>query len=51
MPKAEFKKGKIVVKADLNNPKDLKKQMKKTKAYQTMSKPELVQLVEKLLEI
>lgn len=50
MSKSEMMNGKIVVSFDDNDPKDLKKKMKKSKEYQTMSKPQLVKLVEVLIE-
>ena len=49
MPKSEFVNGKVSVSYDENNPKDMKKKMKKDKTYKTMSKPDLVKLVELLI--
>lgn len=49
MPKSEFINGKAVISYDASNPKDMKKKMKKDKTYKTMSKPDLVNLVELLI--
>lgn len=40
----------VTVVLDESNPKDMRKIQKKTKGYQTMSKPELVKLVELLIQ-
>lgn len=49
LPKSEFINGKVVVSYDKNNPKDMKRLQRQEKSYLTMSKPDLVKLVELLI--
>ena len=50
MPKFEFVEGKMKAIYDETNPKDMKQKMGKEQTYLTMSKPNLIKLVELLIK-